>query len=425
MENPSLYMVKNIQNYFLPSVKNRNATSLIKVHNCKLNQTGDISFPLNPEIWANYFQTPIPDREHNIFDIKSSTETEALQKFKDHSQNWTFPIADVKLQNDRCALFLDRQKSIAFLLNQVLTREDYGIHLKDSKKRFKMLQFQNNASESLSEYRARLVYKTLRKLLSYSNWTEIDDETAKTINVCSVQHHFSKDDNSKKFSTIKCGTVMDPQDSKLARCTPSEYMNIRSTDMLLMAMHKYGIRIKDDKKFTELFGRLGEAAVMVDLLEVKHSSPVNIIRSGQGSTKGASFILYNSARLQTLLRTFEQKVSDGIYEKLPPLSDIDFSLLSNEEEWELVYGYIFGFPNLINRCIENIDSSSCSVHCLIKFLDGFVSTFSVYYRRVRILTETRAHLMPLVYSRIYLLQAVQKVFNMTLRLLDIEPVEFM
>ncbi|XP_055841663.1 uncharacterized protein LOC129908872 isoform X2 [Episyrphus balteatus] len=425
MEDPSQYMVEKIQNYFLPSAPRKNATSLIKVHNCKLNQTGDISFPLNPEIWENYFKIPIVDRENNIFSFQNTTEQEALEKFKESSQNWTYPLAEVKLQKDRCGVFLNRQKCIEILINQVLDNKTFGIQMKDPKKRFRFLDSQNNNPEGLSEYRARLVYKTLRKLLKYSNWSEVDDESGKKINVVSVVTKVPKAEIQNDVISIRCGNVLDPQDGKLARIPPSEYISLRSTDMRLMAMHKYGIRVKDDKKFCELFGRLGEAAVTVDLLEVKPSSPVNMIRSGQGSTKGASFILYNSARLETLLRTFEQKVTEGIYDKLPPLNDIDFSLLSNEEEWELVYGYIFGFPNLINRCTENFDSGSCSIHCLIKYLDGLVSTFSVYYRRVRILTETRAHLMPHVYARIYLLKAVRQIFNMTLALLDIEPVEFM
>lgn len=426
MEDPSQYMVRQIQNYCLPSAPNRNATSLIKVHNCKLSQTGDISFPLNPEIWENYFQIPITDREQNILYSNISTdEQEALQSFKEHSEKWKYPVAQVKLQKDRCALFLNRQKCIELLLNQVLETTNFGFQLKDPKKRITLSEFECSNPESLSEYRAKLVHRTMRKLLMYSNWSEVDDDSGKRINVVSVVTKVPKTDIQNDGSSIRCGTVLDPQDGKLARITPSEYVSLRSTDMRLMAMHKYGVRVKDDIKFCELFRRLGEAAVAVDLLEVKPSSPVNLIRSGQGSTKGASFILYNSARLETLLRTFEQKVSDGTYDKLPPLKDVDLSLLSNEEEWELIYGYVFGFPNLINRCIENIDSGSCSIHCLIKYLDGLVSIFSVYYRRVRILTETRAHLMPHVYARIYLLKAVRVIFNMALELLDIEPVEFM
>lgn len=100
--------------------------------------------------------------------------------------------------------------------------------------------------------------------------------------------------------------------------------------MRLMALHKYGIRVQQDARFCALIERLGSAAATVDLLEVKHTNPVQIIRCGLGSSKGASFILYNSARLETLLRRFERRVLDGYYEALPEFEQIKWELLNTE-----------------------------------------------------------------------------------------------
>lgn len=47
-------------------------------------------------------------------------------------------------------------------------------------------------------------------------------------------------------------------------------------------------------------------------------------------TIGAAFILYNSARLESLLRRFDEKVENGDYEGLPPLDSINFTLLDEE-----------------------------------------------------------------------------------------------
>lgn len=47
-------------------------------------------------------------------------------------------------------------------------------------------------------------------------------------------------------------------------------------------------------------------------------------------TIGAAFILYNSARLESLLRRFDEKVDNGDYEGLPPIDSIDFTLLDEE-----------------------------------------------------------------------------------------------
>lgn len=100
--------------------------------------------------------------------------------------------------------------------------------------------------------------------------------------------------------------------------------------MTLMALHKYGIRVKQDVRFCALMERIGCAAATVDLLEVKHTSPVHIIRNGQGSTRGASFILYNSARLETILRTFQERIDLREYEPLPSIDSIQWELLREE-----------------------------------------------------------------------------------------------
>lgn len=109
--------------------------------------------------------------------------------------------------------------------------------------------------------------------------------------------------------------------------------------MTLMAIHKYGIRVKHDARFCALMQRLGSAAATVDLLEVKHTSPVRIIRNGQGSTKGASFILYNSARLETILRTFQERIDKGDYDPLPSIDLIQWDLLNEEVRTKSVNNY--------------------------------------------------------------------------------------
>lgn len=56
--------------------------------------------------------------------------------------------------------------------------------------------------------------------------------------------------------------------------------------MELMAQHKYGVRFKDNTVFVQLSRTLGLAAVTVDMLEVKHASPVSL--STQNHCGGAS-----------------------------------------------------------------------------------------------------------------------------------------
>jgi len=101
--------------------------------------------------------------------------------------------------------------------------------------------------------------------------------------------------------------------------------------MLLIAMHRHGVRdCPKGRDLEALMKRLGHAAVIVDLFEVRHGTSASVVRNGLGSSKGANYILYNSARLETLLRTFTDQVNAGVYEALPPLEKIDLSLLEDE-----------------------------------------------------------------------------------------------
>lgn len=107
--------------------------------------------------------------------------------------------------------------------------------------------------------------------------------------------------------------------------------------MELMAQHKYGVRFPssnddDISKFAELSRQLGIAAVTFDLLEVKHSSPVTLSMQQHcgGASRGAAFVLYNSARIEKLLATYAHQLAAGHYAPPGDVEQSDWSLLKEE-----------------------------------------------------------------------------------------------
>ncbi|KAI8116703.1 hypothetical protein FF38_09941 [Lucilia cuprina] len=439
MDNPLNNLLINIKSYFVPSSHEveyenyRKMSTLIRIHSEKLQQSGDVSFPCKTEIWLNYFpdcSRKLNESAFQLAKVEDEVGEQEKSKFLEAAKEWLFPVAKLVVRQERIHLHLHRSVIVARLVPDVLTSDNYGQLQKVANKKVYLNQLLENCTQDdLSFYRNKLMHNVLQKLLQYSRWHQVDNkeenmENNSIINV-QVQSVASKMVENNCV-IIKCGLVTDPSNNgKRCLLSTKDYLSIRSNDMTLMALHKYGIRVKQDARFCALMERLGSAAATVDLLEVKHTSPVQIILNGQGSTKGASFILYNSARLETILRTFQERIEEGEYEPLPPIESIQWQLLIEEEEWQLVYAYLAGFPNLIDRCLEQLERGLCSTHLIIHFLHGLVAIFSVYYRRIRILTEKRDHLMPYVYARIYLIKAVREVLNKTLALLDIEPVEFM
>lgn len=79
--------------------------------------------------------------------------------------------------------------------------------------------------------------------------------------------------------------------------------------------------------------KLGTAIVTFDLLKVKHFNAIDFEKMMTVTTttiKGAAFILYNFARLQTLLASFDNQVKNFVYDPLPDYDNIDFDLLKEE-----------------------------------------------------------------------------------------------
>lgn len=169
----------------------------------------------------------------------------------------------------------------------------------------------------------------------------------------------------------------------------------------------------------ELMKKLGKAAASLDMIEVKHSSVLRLT-----SNPKQAFILYNSARIETLISTFDEMVQTNYYPALPQLNDVNLELLSEPLEWEILK-HLLSFPDVIEKSLGDIVNGKIALHNLYKYLVGFVNSFSVYYSKKKILLENRPHLVPLVHAKIHLLKAIRKILNMTLDLFDIEPVKFM
>lgn len=364
MSNPIAFITENLCSYLLekpnlfPGVNiPKKATNFIRTHKEKLKVQGEFSFHCRSELWNNCCKETGHKLRSIAFDMFKKDEGEdvsinAQERFLQTAAGWTFPVERIKIDNERCFLYLQRQAVMTMLIQQVLKNDHTNTFAKlekDPRQRvfFSRLNQAGEEIEELSFYRVKLLEDILGRVFEYSKWTMLTEEEVmevtqgkgenvvlqvQVISAASKPSINSVIIPSSKLSsaTIRCGIVIDPITGKITKLKTKEYLSCRSNDMCLMAMHKYGVRVKDDTRFSTLMSRLGTAAVTVDLMEVRFSSPVQIIRSGKGSTKGAAFILYNSARLESLLRRFDEKVDNGDYEGLPPIDSIDFTLLDEE-----------------------------------------------------------------------------------------------
>lgn len=118
---------------------------------------------------------------------------------------------------------------------------------------------------------------------------------------------------------------------------------------------------------------IGTAIVTFDLLKIKHSNAIDFdkLMSATPNVKGATFILYNFARLQTLLASFEQQVQSGFYAPLPEFDQIDFSLLK-EEVCAVLFIFLASFRFLVLFCFDSFMLSVVFVARVFLLLISFL-----------------------------------------------------
>lgn len=295
----------------------------------------DFSFILSLEIWNKFIcdsrEGGIDKCRDNVL-IYATGEPDvsrAIELLKEKSKNWTFSIKDVSIEDHRCSFTIDRPDAFMQLLTEVVNNPSYG---KCDKVEGETITIEAVETEdpAISSYRLQVALQALKNLAAYSKFVLVNDSSiAKHKILVTSKSNFARS-HQMPHKSLLCGVVTDPLTKKTSQMTAQEYLKTRCQDMHLVSIHKYGVRVRDDESFLELVEKLGRAAATLDMLEVKQSSTLSLHADPQ-----QAFILYNSARMETLMAKFEKKVAEGYYEKLPELSAIDTSLLQAVKSYKL------------------------------------------------------------------------------------------
>ncbi|XP_026752969.2 DALR anticodon-binding domain-containing protein 3 [Galleria mellonella] len=402
---------------FITGAHNSVKGQLIKKHCENLSTHGDISFPNTVKSWHEYLNTTV-DVDPGVTLL--SFMDKQVEDLIEQSKNWVLKIRKVNESKERVYMFIERTHAIRVgLLEASRNNEFIEQSIREGTSRVLSDPVENE--NSITSLRVKYLTKSIQNLYCINSKCKNSFYniivSSKSSNAC---------DGGRK---VLCGAVLNAKTGvKETSVSGDEFIRIRQGEMTLIAQHKYGVRVSTDTKWKEFISHLGESAVVFELLQIKPNSAVkiNFDCSSTGSSKGAAFILYNCARLETILRTYNDKVIEGSYPALPKYEDVDLSLLTQEDEWCLIFNYILGFPSLIANCVE-INEKNCEFrpHLICNFLCSMVRVFSQYYRRVRILTEPRKHMLPVMFARIYMLKTINDTLKTCLHILNIKSVSQM
>ncbi|PZC86851.1 hypothetical protein B5X24_HaOG201710 [Helicoverpa armigera] len=388
---------------------------LVKKHQDNLQTHGDFSFPNSVKSWHEFANCD------EVVDKEDTTLLQVIRKdcgdIVEESKKWTLQVNKLKEDNGRIYLFLERPKAICVGLSEAL--RNFAVLAQKLHEAESAVQLDPCCVEQcdLTSLRAKYVSNVINNLCALN---KVDSNIFVTTKSSS---------NREGCHRVLCGTVLNSKTgAKETEISADDYIRLRQDEMTLIAQHKYGVRVSTDSKWKEFIAHLGESAAAFELLQTKPSSPVkiNFDCSSVGSSKGASFILYNCARLETIIRTYNDKVGDNTYPELPSFDDVDFSLLILEDEWHLIFNYILSLPNLLKSCVEqNKQSCDFRPHHICSFLCSMVRVFSQYYRKTRILVEPRKHLLPVIFARIHMLKILNETLKTCLNILNIKSVSQM
>ncbi|XP_028167348.1 DALR anticodon-binding domain-containing protein 3 [Ostrinia furnacalis] len=393
---------------------------LVKKHSENLQTQGDFSFPDTLKSWHEHIdlQGLQVDADGALMSCIGKEATDLITE----SKNWRLEVAKVTNVNGRVHMFLDRLKSIPVGLAEALEYNNELIkRISDSTNKVRLDS--DSDDDSLTSLRLKYLTKSIDNL--YSIHAKASERTDSVSVIVTSKSTFK----SGTGHAVLCGVVLNAKTgAKEVNIKADDFIRIRQEEMSLIAQHKYGVRVSTDTKWKEFIAHLGESAVVFELLQSRPNSAVkiNFDCSAAGSSKGAAFILYNCARLEAIIKTFNERVDEGAYPPLPSFKDIDFNLLAHEDEWCLIFNFIMGFPLLLNNCVD-ISETTCEFkpHLLCNFLCCMVRVFSQYYRKVRILTEPRKHLLPVLFARLHMLKILNETLKTCLDILNIKSVSQM
>nr|XP_026693082.1 uncharacterized protein LOC104266369 isoform X2 [Ciona intestinalis]XP_026693083.1 uncharacterized protein LOC104266369 isoform X2 [Ciona intestinalis] len=213
-------------------------------------------------------------------------------------------------------------------------------------------------------------------------------------------------------------------------------VNFKGVNTLTSLEQKYQESISDS--FVSKYGDTGDWGPLVPIISksvlkldvLGCSVPSSVALDANNSSVESRFVMYNYSRLATLLQKYEAEVENGKYPKLPRITEIDFTLLDENEEHTIV-DYLWKFDDILDdfyACFDEnsqLISSNFKPHLVVAYLRQFCKVLSSFYSRYHVLGRNLSHLLPIMHVRIYLIKAVKIVLLKLFKILNIEPLEQM
>ena len=360
---------------------------LIRKHDKNLKQTGEFSIPSlsNDKAWKSC----------KMKDVNSNKISEDLYLVKSCQE-----IGDI------LAIHLDQKK----VIHQYFTNLNDLQELGSNNDNLNVINFDSTKSNSslLTSARCQLLSECLTRLPLAPEVTHCVSSTFLSAQMESL--------GACPRRGVQVGPVVGGDGKKNTDLSFEDFRR-RTHEEIRQLDEERRDEDEDEEVAEDRLRILTEASIRFSLLGTDITKPVKV----QINNQSASFVLYNLARMKQLVRTFEAGVLRGDFPGLPiDVNDINLDLLSEPEEWELMFNFLLLYPDILRECAHSL-----SLHKLVSLLCNFASIFSRYFSRVKVLKDPLPHLIQSVHAKIFLVKHLSEITIKLLGILNIDYVSKM
>jgi len=355
------------------------------------------------------------------------------------SKGFIWPISAVQSINNNILLKLDRIFVCKSIIKQICTN---GITVPSIEKPDVCLvnceflrKTTPNSMKQFNKLRVNQICSALESLLSACNYKIVSKVDAKYVLKvgCSDANHLRKNQNDVP---LKVGQVSDKNPKNLKdSCNISDLYALICDKMLSIARER-NTKVSEYDLFRQT-KTVASSEMQILLLSKNIDRPVTLPNFENNSDAAsvpsdASFMLYNYARINQLLYSFQcQKEKYG---NILPLEEVDFAYLREPEEWDIVFNTILSYQELMTSIstmqFDDVISYEKINKCLSQIcglLTKLTNAYSKYYRRVRVLREgpQSTSVIQTLNVRLYLLLTIKTVYDHAFNILIIHPIDQM
>jgi hypothetical protein len=155
-------------------------------------------------------------------------------------------IEKLSIEKGICQISLNKLATFKTVLD-VIDKDEYTATKKEENKSI-FIKIHKIESSPITQFRLETIEKVLKKLLKFSQFSYTEDQTKATINLLlTSRSNLKASDSDKELKPIVCAVVCDDGGKKTSQLEAEKYLENRQNDMHLIAVHKFGLRVKNDK----------------------------------------------------------------------------------------------------------------------------------------------------------------------------------